>query len=342
MFDILIDNIAVDQQGHLYASGFGKQYDLRHFARWDGGKWIELGNGFQTAGGNALAVDSTGRLYTAILTESRPNLTTTMMRWNGTRWEEITGNFGTVVDALKAGRLSSNIPAPALAVDGEDNLYAAGSYFYSVADHPYEWPMGYVAKWDKDSWTVLGQGFDKVNIFNMAVGVTGNLYVSGEQPLTPEGNNSFITQWNKDTWTEINTSKLINTPQGMAVDSTGRLYANSQWAVISYWNGADWITIADQLGGEAPAVYDMAAGRNDQLCIGGSFETVNAIPARNIACWDGSSWHALGDGVNERVNALTFDPDGNLYAVGYFTEAGGLPVDHAARWDGETWHALGQ
>jgi trimeric autotransporter adhesin len=45
--------------------------------------------------------------------------------------------------------------------------------------------------------------------------------------------------------------------------------------------------------------------------------------------------------VNERVNALTFDPGGDLYAVGFFTEAGGLPADHAARWDGETWQALG-
>ena len=86
----------------------------------------------------------------------------------------------------------------------------------------------------------------------------------------------------------------------------------------------------------------MAVGRDDHLCIGGSFESVNAIPARHIACWDGNSWQALGDGVNERVNALAFDPNGELYAVGYFTEAGGLPVDHAARWDGEAWHALGQ
>jgi hypothetical protein len=50
IFDVVIDNVAIDQQGHLYASGFGKQDDLRHFARWDGGKWIELDNGFRTAG----------------------------------------------------------------------------------------------------------------------------------------------------------------------------------------------------------------------------------------------------------------------------------------------------
>jgi hypothetical protein len=341
IFNILIDNVATDQQGVVYVSGFGKQDDLRHFARWDGGKWIELGNGFKTTG-NALAVDSTGHLYAEIFTDSQQGMSNAIMRWDGAKWEDITGNFSIVVDALQAGRLSSNIPVMALAVDGEDNLYTAGSYFYPSADNTAEWAMGYVAKWNKDSWTVLGQGFDKVYITAMETVATGNVYVSGEQPLTPEGNNSFITQWDNDTWTEINTSKLINLTQIIAVDRSGRLYANSQWAVVSYWDGTDWINITDQLKGEAPAVYDMAVGRNDHLCIGGSFESVNAIPARNIACWDGSSWYALGDGVNERVNAIAFDPYGDLYAVGYFTEAGGLPVDHAARWDGETWYALGQ
>lgn len=342
ILDVIIDNVAIDQQGHLYASGFGKQDDLRHFARWDGGKWIELGNGFKTAG-NSLVVDSAGYLYTEIISETKQNMTTAILRWNGIRWEELTGNLGIVVDALKAGRISSNVPVRALAIDGEDNLYVAGSYYYPSEDHSFEWPMGYVAKWNKDSWTVLGQGFDKVYISAMDTGAIGNAYVSGEQPLTPEGNNGFIAQWDNETWTEINTREL-NTIYSIASDKLGRLYvhAYSQWNVIAYWDGTDWITIADQWRGEAPVVYDMAVDRNNHLCIGGSFEAVNAIPARNIACWDGSSWHALGDGVNERVNALAFDPDGELYAVGYFTEAGGLSADHAARWDGERWHTLGQ
>jgi hypothetical protein len=340
IFEVVIDNLVIDSQGQLFASGFGKQDDLRHFARWDGGTWIELGKGFPTAG-NTLAADSAGHLYTEILTDSEVGMATAIMRWDGEKWEDITANFSIVVDALKAGRLSGNIPVWALALDGEDNLYAAGSYYYPSEDHTFEWPIGYVAKWNKDSWTVLGQGFDQVNIFTMAVGPTGKAYVSGEQPLTSEGNNSFIARWDTDSWTEINTSKLINTTQSIAVDSSGRLYANSQWTVISYWDGTDWTTIANQFGGEAPAVYDMAVDRNGDLCIGGSFESLNDIPTRNIACWDGSTWQALAEGLNERVYALANNPDGELYVVGYFTEAGGLPADHAARWDGQAWHALG-
>jgi hypothetical protein len=349
IFDIAIDNVVIDRQGQLYASGFGDQDDLRHFARWEGGKWIELGHGFKTAG-NSLVVDSAGRLYTESLAESGQGVATAIMRWNGVRWEEITGNFGVVVDALQAGRVSSNIPVMALAVDGEDNLYAAGQYYYPSADNTNELPMGYVAKWNKESWTVLGQGLDMVNIYALAASATGKAYVSGEQLRNPEGETTFrgfIAQWDGEKWTQPGMSKLNSclSITHIALEQAGGMYASCSGSepgeLIFYWDGRDWITITTQLGGEAPAVYDMQVDKDGQLCIGGSFTSVSNVPAQYIACWDGASWRALGDSVNERVNALAFDPGGELYAVGFFTEAGGLPADHAARWDGKSWHTLG-
>jgi hypothetical protein len=345
----VIDNVAAGKQGQLYASGFGSLGDdTRHFAQWDGAKWIALGKGFQTAG-NVLAVDGAGHLYTEILADSEQGRATAIIRWDGDKWEDITGNFGNAIDALKAGRVSSNVPVVTLAVDGEDNLYAAGSFYYPTADHSEELPMGYVAKWNKETWTVLGQGFDRVNIFSLAVSAEGRVYVSGEQPRPPEGEltiNGFIARWDGKTWTQIGTSKLnscLNT-RSLAVDQAGGLYASCMWSeageLIFYWDGADWTSINERLEGDAPAVYQMTVDKNGHLYIGGSFEAVSGTPARNIAYWDGNSWHGLGDGVNERVNALAFDPGGDLYAVGFFTKAGDVPADHAARWDGETWHAL--
>jgi hypothetical protein len=52
--------------------------------------------------------------------------------------------------------------------------------------------MDCVAKWDQGTWTVLGEGFDKVNILTLAVDAAGDVYVAGEQPSTPEGNSSYI------------------------------------------------------------------------------------------------------------------------------------------------------
>jgi hypothetical protein len=339
IFDVVIDNLAIGQQGEFYASGFGKDNDLRHFARWDGTTWTELKGGFATVG-NTLAVDKAGYLYTDVLVDAAQGQATAIMRWDGHGWEDITGNFSLVVDALKAGRVSSNFPVIALAVDGDDNLYAAGTYYYLPAGQPTEMPMGYVAKWNRQTWTVLGQGLDLINIFGLAVGPAGQVYVSGEQPPTPAGNSSYIAQWDGKIWTQLATSGQT-TIKGLALDQAGRLYAYDQSNVIADWDGANWTTIANELSGEAPAVYDMTVDGGGHLCIGGSFDAIEAIPTRNLACWDGKGWSALGNGLNERVNALVFSPRGNLYAVGFFTEAENLPAPHAAYWDGEKWYPIG-
>ena len=119
MFEGIIDNVAIDQQGQVYAGGYGASWDgSRHFAQWDGAKWLALGTGVASAGGNALVADSANQLYTAILTDPDQGSVTAMVRWGGAGWEDITGNFSMVVDALQAGRISSNIPVEALTVDG--------------------------------------------------------------------------------------------------------------------------------------------------------------------------------------------------------------------------------
>ena len=345
LFNIMIDSVAIDQQGGLYASGFGDQDDLRHFAHWDGASWTELGTGLQIAG-NTLVADREGYLYTNILTDSEHGAATAMVRWDGSRWEDITGNFNSVVDELKASRVSSNIPVTAMALDGEDNLYEAGMFYYPTEDYVNEWPMGYVAKWDRQTWTVLGHGFDMINIYGLAVSPEGTVYVSGEQPAPPEGNSCYIAQWEGGKWMQVNTGNLDWCSQGLVLDKSGHLFvagqSNTTGVFIAYWDNSDWTMITAQLGGEAPAVYDMAADQNGHLCIGGSFTSVSNIAAQNLACWDSQSWYTLGDGFNERVNALAFSPIGELYAVGFFTEAGGLPAYHAARWDGERWFALGE
>ncbi len=86
------------------------------------------------------------------------------------------------------------------------------------------------------------------------------------------------------------------------------------------------------------AVFD-SAGR---LFIGGEFTAIGALPAAHIAMWDGAAWSALGDGVNNTVNALAIGPQGQLYVGGNFTQAGGLPAMYVASWSSaSTWSSLG-
>jgi len=73
---------------------------------------------------------------------------------------------------------------------------------------------------------------------------------------------------------------------------------------------------------------------------GGYFTTAGGSTANYIAKWDGSSWSALGSGMNERVFALAVSGS-DLYAGGRFTTAGGSATNSIAKWNGTNWSSLG-
>ena len=67
-------------------------------------------------------------------------------------------------------------------------------------------------------------------------------------------------------------------------------------------------------------------------------------PGNWFARWDGSSWSALGSGLNNGVRGLTVYDDGTgpaLFAGGDFTSAGGTSANRIAKWNGGAWSALG-
>ncbi|HSH15326.1 MAG TPA: ATP-dependent metallopeptidase FtsH/Yme1/Tma family protein, partial [Verrucomicrobiae bacterium] len=83
----------------------------------------------------------------------------------------------------------------------------------------------------------------------------------------------------------------------------------------------------------------IAMGTNEMI-IGGNFTHAGAIPASNIARWNGRTWSALGSGLNSNVLAIAISGS-NVYVGGPFTTAGGRPANRIARWDGQDWSPLG-
>ena len=75
-------------------------------------------------------------------------------------------------------------------------------------------------------------------------------------------------------------------------------------------------------------------------CMRGGFSTAGGSAANYIAKWNGSSWTALGSGMNGGVYALAVSGQ-RLYAGGDFTTAGGSAANSIAKWDGSSWSALG-
>lgn len=109
----------------------------------------------------------------------------------------------------------------------------------------------------------------------------------------------------------------------------------------------NWVALG---GGEVPgnSVYATTIDGAGNLYVGGAFDVIgpDAVPAAQVAKWDGTTWSALGDGLTGEptrpiVWALaTSGP--YLYAGGTFLRAGGEDIWRLAKWDGASWSAVGE
>jgi hypothetical protein len=102
---------------------------------------------------------------------------------------------------------------------------------------------------------------------------------------------------------------------------------------------ADWINLPGlpALNGQVNGAATDAAGN---LYVGGTFTMAGTNVVNGIAKWNGSSWSALGSGINSGVGPMAVSGT-NLYVCGQFSTAGGVPANNIAQWNGSSWSALG-
>ncbi len=81
------------------------------------------------------------------------------------------------------------------------------------------------------------------------------------------------------------------------------------------------------LAGTSSTVIALAFDSSRNLYAGGSLGTAGGEIVNFVDKWNGSSWAALGSGINNTANALAVDNSGNLYTRGNFTTAGGKVSD---------------
>jgi hypothetical protein len=131
----------------------------------------------------------------------------------------------------------------------------------------------------------------------------------------------------------------------------GELYATGDFASsgeeavngIARWDGSTWRPLEGglALGTFRPRGVCMAIYR-DELIVGGNFDTAGGVSAKNIARWDGETWHPLGDTSSfgsVGVGCLCVH-DGALVVGGDLGTTSGNRFVNFGRWDGETWTAL--
>jgi len=110
------------------------------------------------------------------------------------------------------------------------------------------------------------------------------------------------------------------------------------------WNGSQWVTV----GQFNWAIHALLSAGPNTLYVGGQFDQVNGATSKHIAQWNGTSWSALGAGIengnvfyDHNVATLLQSKSGLLYAGGNFQKSGETPLHHLAAWDGSTWSAVG-
>ena len=139
----------------------------------------------------------------------------------------------------------------------------------------------------------------------------------------------------------------------LARDGSGNLYAAGRFLTaggvtvnhIAKWNGSSWSALSSGLYLPASGyglVYSLVLDASGNVYAGGDFTmTTSSLTVNHIAKWNGSSWSALGSGMDGDVPALAMDAAGNLYAGGWFKHAGGVLVNYIAKWNGSSWSSLG-
>ncbi len=87
------------------------------------------------------------------------------------------------------------------------------------------------------------------------------------------------------------------------------------------------------------AVRALEADGNGVIA-GGLFYQMGGVTVNNIARWNGSSWEAIGDGIQGTVYDI-IRHNGTLYIAGMFYPSGYDGYGICARWDGSTWKLVG-
>ena len=325
--------------GEVYAGGDFRMAGgmaANHMAKWNGGVWSALGSGMgvYSPGGptvEALAVLGDDLYAGGSFLMAGSSAANYIAKWNGGAWSALGSGINDYVYAL--------------AVSGSD-VYAGGSFTKAGGS-----AANYIAKWNGSAWSALGSGLNGAVI---ALAVSGNdLYAGGAFTTATNSGAAAVTvnriaKWNGSAWSALG-SGINDYVYALAVSGSnvyaGGSFTNAGGVAANYvakWNGNSWSALNSGVVGYpsySPAVRALAVSGGD-LYVGGSFTNAGGGVAKNIAKWNGSTWSALGAGMNAGVRALAVSGS-DVYAGGVFTTAGGGVANRIAKWDGGAWSTLG-
>jgi len=192
-----------------------------------------------------------------------------------------------------------------------------------------------------------GAGIGAGNVLSIVVTPNG-IYIGGSfTSVDSIANTARIARWNGAAWEALSTG-LNNGVNTIVYSPDNNLYIGGNFTDAAYpylckWNGTAFSAVGTNTDING-AVYPLAFDETGKLYVGGNFTNAGGIAAEKganyIACWNGSSWSAVGKGADALVYCIAIN-GGKLYASGKFTSVGDLTLtDRVAVWSNGAWQPL--
>lgn len=347
----IVHDLLWDQE--LYAAGMFTQAGATaatNIARWDGQTWHALGDGlgeFRDGDGIFEVYSLTkhsGQLYAGGLFHRSGGIAVTnLARWDGAAWEQVGGGvtggdfqvywFDGVSGYPLSGVVFSLSSSPAGVI--------AGGIFTSVGNTP----ANNIGLWDGTNWHAIG-GVTDGAVYRI-VGEGTNHFIAGIFSTIGGIPASGIAKWSGANWSNLGQGII---GAGIALANSGtNIYLGGEFQVaggqaaghIARWNGSDWMALtAGDCTAPSSRVSSLAFSSAGQLYAAGSFISAGKVRLNRVGRYDGTNWHALGQGFTE-LNIHSVSVVGtNVYVKGYFNRpASG--IRNLARWNGSDWVSLG-
>jgi hypothetical protein len=217
--------------------------------------------------------------------------------WNGTSWSSLTTGTSGTVNAIYA------YDATHVYVGG--NFATAGGV-----------TVNRIAMWNGTSWSSLTTGTNGTVNAIYAYDAT-HVYVGGNFSTAGGVTSNYIAMWNGTSWSSLTsggingTNHIVNTIHAIDLSNVyvgGRFTRAGNVDVsncIAVWNGTIWSSTTSAFNQAAPFVYSIYVLDLSHVYVGGDVTATY----NHIAMYNGSSWSAMGAGVNGGLYSIyALDP----------------------------------
>jgi len=294
-------------------------------AKWDGTSWSALGSGISGGSGfvDAFAVYDDGSgpalFVGGSFTSAGGVPANNVARWDGSAWTALASGSACAISTLTTFDDGAGL-----------QLYMSGCG---------------LDRWDGTSLTSVPIPFPIVvspiyALLEYDDGSGPALYVAGTFAGSPA-----LARWNGSSWAQLPAPLggeiIFSLAQHTDVNGRALFAGTGAGSNISRWDGLSWTAIGQLFEGFGPDAYALTLvsfddGSGSALYVGGRFNSVDGVPASNVAKWDGNTWTGVAVGAKsdpDTVWSLCPFDDGSgtaLYAGGAFTSIDGRAANNIA------------